>query len=138
MKRQKNRRFPFFFLPQLFVALPRPLPTQANPPLSPRIQGFSGSLPTPALGFPAGCDSRNAPQLFKSHSGSRSRENGRAGASLRADPSLPGQEIPRKAWKSHPAAALPCKKPFLEKPGKRHQILRRSSWGPDQNPPLLL
>lgn len=37
----------FFFLSQVFVALPKPLPTRANSPLSPRMQSFLGSVPTP-------------------------------------------------------------------------------------------
>lgn len=122
----KKSQIPIFFSPSSLWRCQGPFPRRPIPlfPLASRV--FQDPFP-PHSGadvFPAGCDSRNAPQLFKSHSGSGSRENGRAEASLRADPSLPGQEIPRKAWKSHPAAALPCKKPFPEKLGKRHQILR--------------
>lgn len=123
----KKSQIPIFFSPPALCGAAKAPSHAGQSPSFPSHPGFFRIPSHPSSGadvFPAGCDSRNAPQLFKSHSGSRSRENGRAGASLRADPSLPGQEIPRKAWKSHPAAALPCKKPFLEKLGKRHQILR--------------
>lgn len=123
----KKSQIPIFFSPPALCGAAKAPSHAGQSPSFPSHPGFFRIPSHPSSGadvFPAGCDSRNAPQLFKSHSGSGSRENGRAGASLRADPSLPGQEIPRKAWKSHPAAALPCKKPFLEKLGKRHQILR--------------
>lgn len=44
----------FFFFPQLFVALPRPLPTQANPPLFPSHPKLFGIRSHPADVFPAG------------------------------------------------------------------------------------